>query len=31
MQNQKDCLNRYNEFEHNLDFEIIFWKTDDAL
>ena len=31
MQNEKGCLNRYNEFEHSHDFEIIFRKNDDAI
>ena len=31
MQNEKDFFYQYNEFEHILDFEIVFQKSDDAL
>ena len=31
MQNEKDFLNHYNVFEFFFDFEIVFWKSDDAL
>ena len=31
MQNEKDCLNFYNEFEHIQGFEIVFSKTVGAL
>ena len=31
MQNEKDCLNYYNEFEHIQRFEKLFKKSDDAL
>ena len=31
MQNEKDCLEVYNEFECIQDFEIVFRKSDDAI
>ena len=31
MRNEKDYFNHYNEFERNLDFEILFQKIDGAL
>ena len=31
MENEKDCLNYYNESEHILCFENFFWKTVEAL
>ena len=31
MQNEKDYFYHYHEFLHNLDFEIVFKKSDDAL
>ena len=31
MQNEKDCLNHYNEFEYNLDFERVLYKNDGDL
>ena len=31
MQNEKDYFGYYNVFEHNLNFEIVFQKSDDAL
>ena len=31
MQIEKDYSIYYNVFEHILDFQIVFWKSDDAL
>ena len=31
MQKEKDFFNDYNVFEYNHDFEIVYWKSDDAL
>ena len=31
MRNEKDFFYHCNEFEHNLDFEIVFSKSDDEL
>ena len=31
MQNEEEYINHCTEFEHNHDFELRFWKTDDAL
>ena len=31
MKNEKDYLNHCKKFEHNHDFEKVFWKTDDEL
>ena len=30
-QNQEEYINHCNEFDHNHDFQVIFWKSDDAL